>query len=733
MSNSEVWFQLVDSEGNPYNHLKSTTVIVGPDTDVDDLKSLIKEELSNNLSHVDAGQLKIYESVDKLSENPINESTLVLKLDNSVDLVVVVPDRVTDERQVDERSGQENFKKKMRVSESEFTIGNNGSSQLLGKPPLTSLSTDILDFDTVTKQLNLLFSKCKFDAIISYMEKTETKVDSCNKPSLLIDELGRFRSSALKPLKEKILNNEVIVLLGTSGCGKTRTIFEYLATDYGFFFTIKGSSNDSMPGSSDFKEFLKKMEIKLKRKRAVSQPRDEAQVIVDVGENSFPSKTNNTSALLNAIKNAVIGLSDDFVFIASGTGLRLNDLSGNGSKFSAACKINPAELKLVVSNMWTTTESINGYIKHYLKETLSEENCILLLGRVRVVATFIEKFLTSNNKNTSVDEYFDIFYKMLTTCEDIEWSFLSLFNRKRFLEEKHYLQVMENLKKAVYLKLCFGITYTVPVVQEVLLFELAFGILTEDSDEKDQLTISIKENLMLQTALNYFSDCNPKFLQSFAERRIGDNRTPQSRGFLWEEDMPHHLKEVGEFKSLWKIFTGEDFDSTIHNLEKETLIQKDGKKSLSDFLKNPESTFFLPNCYAGPDLCFFISRANKKLVPVFVQLKLASDLNLQNALATTNPAHFYRNKNLKTYGRYMYEKGECLRIIEGDYDNTTIGVVFCYQKCLRTPICTKMEKDGVVRYEKVFDELNVDEFFTAEHVEYLNTITNVLKLNATNK
>ncbi|KAJ3378284.1 hypothetical protein HDU92_007509 [Lobulomyces angularis] len=651
------------------------------------------------------------------------------------------------------------------------------------------------------------------------MEKTETKVDSCNKPSLLIDELGRFRSSALKPLKEKILNNEVIVLLGTSGCGKTRTIFEYLASNYGFFFTIKGSSNDSMPGSSDFKEFLRKMEIKLKTERGLDPNQgyvdrfilcisiarlilfqylrkkweniftpeiwlftqlfpnfyaadnffssmvkiirhlseedlrdqlrkltadfktfvhnhkicfflDEAQVIVDVGENSFPSKTNNTSALLNAIKNSVIGLSDDFVFIASGTGLRLNDLSGNGAKLSAACKINPAELKLVVSNMWTTTESINGYIKHYLKETLSEENCILLLGRVRVVATFVEKFLTLNDKNTSVDKYFNEFYKMLTTCEAIEWSFLSLFNRKRFLEEKHYLQVMENLKKAVYLKLCFGITYTVPVVQEVLLFELAFGILTEDSDEKDQLTISIKENLMLQTALNYFSDCNPKFLLSFAERQIGDNRTPQSRGFLWEEYMPHHLKEVGEFESLWKIFTGEDFDSTIHNLKKDTLIQKDGKKRLSDFLKNPESTFFLPNCYAGPDLCFFISRANKKLVPVFVQLKLASDLNLQNALATTNPAHFYRNKNLKTYRSYMKEKEECLEIIKGDYDNTTIGVVICYPGGHRTPICTKTEKDGVVRYEKVFDGLNVDGFFTAEHMKYLNAITNVLKLKA---
>ncbi|KAJ3199782.1 hypothetical protein HK099_003008, partial [Clydaea vesicula] len=156
MSNSKVWFQLVDSEGNPYNKTSPASVLVQQDTNIEDLKSLIKEKLSTFLTHIHSNQLKIYESVDKLSEDPIKERTLVLKLDNTEDLVVVVP-----ERQVDEHSGQENVKKKIRVSESEFTIGNNGSSQQLGKPPLTSLwsVTDIMDFDTVTKQLNLLFSK----------------------------------------------------------------------------------------------------------------------------------------------------------------------------------------------------------------------------------------------------------------------------------------------------------------------------------------------------------------------------------------------------------------------------------------------------------------------------------------------------------------------------------------------------------------------------------------------
>ncbi|KAJ3203051.1 hypothetical protein HK099_001635, partial [Clydaea vesicula] len=71
MSNSKVWFQLVDSEGNSYNKTSPSSVLVQQDTVIYDLKKLIKVEYSNTLLHIDAGQLEIYKSVDNLEKGPI--------------------------------------------------------------------------------------------------------------------------------------------------------------------------------------------------------------------------------------------------------------------------------------------------------------------------------------------------------------------------------------------------------------------------------------------------------------------------------------------------------------------------------------------------------------------------------------------------------------------------------------------------------------------------------------
>ncbi|KAJ3201617.1 hypothetical protein HK099_002150, partial [Clydaea vesicula] len=88
-----VWFQLVDSEGNPYNKISPSSVLVQQDTNIDNLKSLIKVELSHNLSHVDAVDLKIFESVDNLEIDPIAVDVPVTQVLETLatKLFVVVP------------------------------------------------------------------------------------------------------------------------------------------------------------------------------------------------------------------------------------------------------------------------------------------------------------------------------------------------------------------------------------------------------------------------------------------------------------------------------------------------------------------------------------------------------------------------------------------------------------------------------------------------------------------
>ena len=52
---------------------------------------------------------------------------------------------------------------------------------------------------------------------------------------------------------------DFFAIIGTSGCGKTRTIFEYLSKNYGFFFTMN-EKNSYIPGSYDFQKFIEKVE-----------------------------------------------------------------------------------------------------------------------------------------------------------------------------------------------------------------------------------------------------------------------------------------------------------------------------------------------------------------------------------------------------------------------------------------------------------------------------------------
>ncbi|KAJ3216681.1 hypothetical protein HK099_005774 [Clydaea vesicula] len=85
--------ELFTSKGRLYNNTPPSSVLVQQDTNFDDLKGLIKVEYSNNLSHIDAGQLEIYESVDNLAKVPIALDTPVTGLGTTLAtrLWVVVP------------------------------------------------------------------------------------------------------------------------------------------------------------------------------------------------------------------------------------------------------------------------------------------------------------------------------------------------------------------------------------------------------------------------------------------------------------------------------------------------------------------------------------------------------------------------------------------------------------------------------------------------------------------
>ena len=123
----------------------------------------------------------------------------------------------------------------------------------------------LLDQTLVQIDCTNITSKLFREMKINQIDIRCIRVNNRDKPHLLIDNLSRHISETLDGLIERISSSNLLVLLGTSGCGKTRTIFEYLSNHYGFYFTVKGSRVDQyIPGSSDFQYFLERTQNRLK-------------------------------------------------------------------------------------------------------------------------------------------------------------------------------------------------------------------------------------------------------------------------------------------------------------------------------------------------------------------------------------------------------------------------------------------------------------------------------------
>ena len=136
------------------------------------------------------------------------------------------------------------------------------------KPPLERFWSEheIWDVNTTKLSLDSTLENIDCDNIemnvfqiinINGVEIRSIHIGNSAKPHLLIDNLSVSISSCLPFLIKRLIRSSLVILLGTSGSGKTRTIFEYLTQKYGLYFTFKGSREDQyIPGSADFQFFL---------------------------------------------------------------------------------------------------------------------------------------------------------------------------------------------------------------------------------------------------------------------------------------------------------------------------------------------------------------------------------------------------------------------------------------------------------------------------------------------
>ena len=98
---TNIWFQLVDSRGQPFRGAKVDFVSI-PDTEfVAKFKKVVKSENPNTLSTVDALNLIVYENQQKFNENTEFKklsSKIQGGLDEDDPIIVVVPDQNLNEQ-----------------------------------------------------------------------------------------------------------------------------------------------------------------------------------------------------------------------------------------------------------------------------------------------------------------------------------------------------------------------------------------------------------------------------------------------------------------------------------------------------------------------------------------------------------------------------------------------------------------------------------------------------------
>jgi hypothetical protein len=92
---SEVWFILVDSDGQPYEDTAAGKVVVDPKADIPVLRKAIQVECTGLLDNISHLRFKIYQNRDVFDTKgkPLREDSTIAGLGISMDdaLVILIP------------------------------------------------------------------------------------------------------------------------------------------------------------------------------------------------------------------------------------------------------------------------------------------------------------------------------------------------------------------------------------------------------------------------------------------------------------------------------------------------------------------------------------------------------------------------------------------------------------------------------------------------------------------
>ena len=152
-----------------------------------------------------------------------------------------------------------------------------------------------------------------------------------------------------------------------------------------------------------------------------------------------------------------------------------------------------------------------------------------------------------------------------------------------------------------------------------------------------------------------------------------------------------------------------------------SLIQPEGpwisdEGTLEQFLsaENQPSTFFQPEPRAGPDIVCILKQGDRRIA-VFIQAKLALDVNYKTAMTTTDSRQFFYGRTEATrsqISRSGLKKNEAVKEALANYE-AELGIIVSFPYSF--PDFNTSSRPSPNRFERIFDRRNIHKIIGEEY------------------
>ncbi|KAF9401336.1 hypothetical protein BGZ94_005241, partial [Podila epigama] len=432
---------------------------------------------------------------------------------------------------------------------------------------------------------------------------------------------------------------------------------------------------------------------------------DEAQVLSDKGATKFQSSYLETdrrpmlSPVLYGFRNA--GGPNEVTIIYCGTGLSMKTLhwalsSGNSVK-EGRSGARPKAFPYIEFPGWAGPDSVHAFISRVKKNLPDDDSKKMidelippaavdflhqkLTGRFRPIVTAIEDIIWKRKPEEWRAIVLDTL-GLLTSWKDRDLrgnlcgELLRL--EAKFNDHPNEFKNMTSIRDTLGLFLfrCNLLDATEIVLEnEAYLVEAAFGRIKLFGGAARTV---IDEPFVIEAIKAFFQERDPLLLAA-AERAMLHSTTPSVHGNMWERCMPAVFIETFKDRPLssWPLLSNNTLpnaltgDVTIvgYSEQESTLAISYNNISTQAFMEAHVENgsrrgdqdippFYFPAPHvSGPDIVFYI-RIDKKIYPVFVQLKLRQVLegsDVEKALATVS-SHAVQKKMRKEQEKMQREQ-----------------------------------------------------------------------------